>query len=182
MSLRCRTTWSYRWLVVALMLTLFGMPMHAMAADSGAPSPPGKARAVTLETVAGSPIKRVVLSPKAAERIDVRTGEVSEQAIVPTQMLGGIVVDPSAAGDPKSYSMKTFTYIMQAQHGSPEVDKTTPSITKVEVGKDNKSVRLYVSELVEGNIHELHATGVRNTEGLPLLHKEAYYTLMYPVK
>jgi len=98
MSLRCSTTWSYRWLVVALMVTLFGMPVHAMAADSGAPSPPGKARAVTLETVASSPIKRVVLSPKAAERIDVRTGEVSEQAIVPTQMLGGIVVDPSAAG------------------------------------------------------------------------------------
>jgi hypothetical protein len=91
-------------------------------------------------------------------------------------------VDPQTAGDPKSYSMKTYTYIMQAQYGSPEVDATKPSITKVEVGKDNKSVRLYVSELVEGNIHELHATGVRNTDGLPLLHKEAYYTLMYPVK
>jgi hypothetical protein len=28
-----------------------------------------------------------------------QTGEVGEQTIVPAQMLGGIVVDPSAAGD-----------------------------------------------------------------------------------
>ena len=46
-------------------------------------------------------------------------------------------------------------------------------------GADNKSVRLHVKGLQEGNIHELHADGVRSAEGSPLLHKEAYYTLMY---
>lgn len=90
-------------------------------------------------------------------------------------------VDPATAGNPKSYSMKTYTYIMQAQYGSPEVDQTTPKILKVEVGKDNKSVRLFVDQLVEGNIHELRSPGLRNAEGLPLLHQEAYYTLMNPV-
>jgi hypothetical protein len=75
--------------------------------------------------------------------------------------------------------MKTYTYIYQASYGSPEVDQTTPAITKVEVGKDNKSVRLHVGPLQEGHIHELHATGVRSADGLPLLHKEAYYTANY---
>jgi len=82
-----------------LALLLLGLPAHvALGADPGAPAVAGKERAVTLESVAGSPIKRVVLSAKAAERLDVKTGTVSEQTIVPTQWLGASVVDPSAAG------------------------------------------------------------------------------------
>ena len=34
-------------------------------------------------------------------------------------------------------------------------------------------------EFVEGYLAELHAPGVRSTDGLPLLHPEAYYTLNY---
>jgi hypothetical protein len=75
-----------------------------------------------------------------------------------------------------SYQLKTFTYIYQATYGSPEVDQTTPKITRVEVGADGKSVRLYVSP-VEGHIHDLKADGVRSKDGIPLLHPQAYYTL-----
>ena len=88
-------------------------------------------------------------------------------------------VDPATAGKAESYVLKTFTYIYQATYGSPEVDPTTPTITKVVVGQDNKSVRLYVDGLQEGHIHDLKAEGVRSKEGLPLLHPQAYYTLNY---
>lgn len=88
-------------------------------------------------------------------------------------------IDAKTAGDPASYKMSTYCYIYRADYGSPEVDHTKPSITRVEVGKDGKSVRLFVSKLEEGHIHELDAGGVRSAEGLPLLHKEAYYTLNY---
>ncbi len=88
-------------------------------------------------------------------------------------------VDPKTAGDLKSYAMKTFTYIYRAEYGSPEVDQTTPTITRVAVRPDGKSVRLYVNGLQEGHIHELQASGVRSTTGLPLLHADAYYTLNY---
>jgi glucose/arabinose dehydrogenase len=88
-------------------------------------------------------------------------------------------VDPETAGKVDSYQMKTFQYIYQSSYGSPEVDATTPKITKVEVGKDNKSVRLWVDGLQEGHIHDLSAKGVRSAEGQPLLHTEAYYTLNY---
>ncbi len=92
-------------------------------------------------------------------------------------------LDAKAAGDVKSYVMKTFTYIYRADYGSPEVDQTTPKITKVEVGKDGKSVRLWVDGLQEGHIHDLALAGVRSAEGQPLLHPQAYYTLKYiPVK
>ena len=88
-------------------------------------------------------------------------------------------VDARTAGDVKSYSMQTYTYIYQSNYGSPEVDQTRPLITRAEVGTDGKSVRLYVGPLQEGHVHELHATGVRSMDGLPLLHADAYYTANY---
>jgi len=88
-------------------------------------------------------------------------------------------VDPATAGSRTSYQIKTYAYIYQSSYGSPEVDQTYPQIDRVEVGSDLKSVRLYVSKLTEGNIHELTAPGVRSAAGLPLLHSEAYYTLNY---
>jgi hypothetical protein len=88
-------------------------------------------------------------------------------------------IDPESAGNPESYSFVTYTYIFQSSYGSPEVDQTTPAITKVEVGPDRKSVRLFVNGLQEGHVHELVAAGVRSKDGNPLLHKEAYYTLNY---
>lgn len=88
-------------------------------------------------------------------------------------------VDPKTAAKIDSYKMNTFTYIYQSDYGSPEVDKTTPTITKIDVGTDNKSVRLYVDKLQEGHIHDLTVPGIRAIDGEPLLHPQAYYTLNY---
>jgi len=88
-------------------------------------------------------------------------------------------IDPKTAGDVTSYKMPTYTYIYQSSYGSPEVDHTETVIEKAVVGKDNKSVRLYVKGLQIGHVHELHLDGVRSSEGTPLLHQEAYYTLNY---
>jgi hypothetical protein len=88
-------------------------------------------------------------------------------------------IDPVSAGKTDSYVMKTFTYLYRAEYGSPEVDATTPTITKVEVGKDHKSVRLYVDGLQQGHIHDLALPGVRSAQGSPVLHPQAYYTLNY---
>ena len=86
-------------------------------------------------------------------------------------------VDKKTAGDPKSYSIRTHTYIYQSSYGSPEVDETLPTIDKVEVADDGKSARVYVSKLQEGHVHELHMNGVRAASGIPLLHDTAYYTM-----
>ena len=88
-------------------------------------------------------------------------------------------VDPETAADPKSYRMSTYTYIYQAAYGSPEVDPTTPKIERAVVSEDRKRIRLYVDKVQEGHVHELHLDGLRSAAGLPLLHKQAYYTLNY---
>jgi len=88
-------------------------------------------------------------------------------------------VDPATAAKPESYVLKTYTYIYQAAYGSPEVDPTTPKITRIEVGGDKKSVRLHIDGLQEGHVHDLTAAGVRSGAGQPLLHPNAYYTLNF---
>jgi hypothetical protein len=80
---------------------------------------------------------------------------------------------------PESYELSSYTYIYQSSYGSPEVDHTEPTITRAVAGQDSKSVRLYIEGLQEGHVHELHAEGVRSSDGTPLLHAEAYYTLNY---
>ncbi|QIF06065.1 hypothetical protein G5S37_13610 [Roseimicrobium sp. ORNL1] len=86
-------------------------------------------------------------------------------------------VDPATARDPASYSLRAFTYIYQAEYGSPEVDEVLPKIIAAEVAKNGKSVRLRLSPLTKGHIHELHLDGVKSPSGQPLLHPVAYYTL-----
>jgi glucose/arabinose dehydrogenase len=86
-------------------------------------------------------------------------------------------VDAATAKDPKSYELETYAYIYQSTYGSPEVDHTRPTIKKLTVATDHKSVRMEIDGLEIGHIHELHLPGIRSGDGQPLLHDAAYYTL-----
>ena len=67
-----------------------------MAVDSAGPGsgPGGKSEAVKFEDIPGSTIKRVILTAKAAERLGIETGKVSEKPIIRKQMVGGRVILP----------------------------------------------------------------------------------------
>jgi hypothetical protein len=120
--------------------------------------------------------------PFALERIDW-TGktpfEIREMRAKPDgfELTFTEPVNATAAGDVGSYSLRTYTYIYQADYGSPEVDFTTPLIKSATVADDRLSVRLLVEGLQPGHVHELVAKGVVSADGAPLLHNEAYYTL-----
>ncbi len=86
-------------------------------------------------------------------------------------------VDPSTAALPANYTMAAWTYIYQADYGSPEVDQATPKITAAVVSADKKSVRLKIDGLVRGLVHHLKTTGLKSASGQTLWHPEAYYTL-----
>jgi hypothetical protein len=64
------------------------------AADSGGSGPAPKGAVVTLESVPGSLVPRVILSAKAAERLGIEIGKVGEQAIVRKQMVSGVIISP----------------------------------------------------------------------------------------
>lgn len=122
--------------------------------------------------------------PFAVERVDW-TGEVPFEMQTMRLLPNGFrltftkPVDRNAAADLASYNMQTYTYVFQSSYGSPEVDHTEPTLKEARVSEDGRSVDLIVEGLQEGHVHELHAEGVRSSEGLPLLHSEAYYTLNY---
>ncbi len=86
-------------------------------------------------------------------------------------------VGEASASDPASYSMQTWTYILQSDYGSPEVDHTHPSIVSATVSSDRRSVRLKIDGLVKGHVHHLKAPGVASAAGNSLRHTDAWYTL-----
>ncbi|MCW1924791.1 hypothetical protein OKA05_19665 [Luteolibacter arcticus] len=86
-------------------------------------------------------------------------------------------VDPATAGKLESYAMDTWTYIYQAEYGSPETDHTKPKITAADVSADGKKVRLKVEGLTQGHVHHLTAKGLTSKSGTKLWHPEAWYTL-----
>lgn len=120
--------------------------------------------------------------PFALERINFN-GKVPFEILTMRAQPDGFVltftekVDPKTAGDLASYKMQAYTYIYQSGYGSPVVDRSTPGITGAEVAADGLSVRLKVSGLVKGHVHELTAAGVKNGAGAGLLHATGYYTM-----
>jgi hypothetical protein len=78
----------------AAVATLLLAPANAVGADPAGSASAGKSRAVTLESIPGSTVKRIVLTPKAAERLGIETGNVSEQLIVRKEMIGGLIIRP----------------------------------------------------------------------------------------
>nr|WP_164102092.1 hypothetical protein [Candidatus Laterigemmans baculatus] len=86
-------------------------------------------------------------------------------------------VDPESASDPNSYQFSSYTYLYHANYGSDEIQREGLEITAAQVSKDLRHVRLTVPGRRELYVHELVASGVRNSQGTPLLHPEAYYTL-----
>lgn len=78
-------------LSMAVVATLSLAPAAAAAAGSGQA---GKNPPVTLENIPGSTVRRVTLTAKAAERLGIETGKVSEEPIVRKQMVGGLTILP----------------------------------------------------------------------------------------
>jgi hypothetical protein len=70
-------------------------PAPAHAAGPGGSGPAGKSPAVTLESVAGSTIPRVILTAKAAERLGIATGTVAEEQVVRKQIVSGLITPSS---------------------------------------------------------------------------------------
>jgi hypothetical protein len=71
-------------IMLAATAAFLAMPAAVQAAE----------KAVTFEAIQGSSLKRVILTAKAAERLGIETGAVTEKTIVRTQMFGGQVSHP----------------------------------------------------------------------------------------
>jgi hypothetical protein len=79
---------------VALAMVMVSLaPAVARAADPGAAGPAADP-VVKLENVPGSPVPRVILSARAAQRLGIETGKVAEDAVARKQMVSGVIIPP----------------------------------------------------------------------------------------
>lgn len=74
---------------LAAVATFLLAPAAACAAG-----PAGNSPVMKLESVPGSPIPRVILSAKAAERLGIATGKVGEESVVRKLMVSGLIIPP----------------------------------------------------------------------------------------
>jgi len=86
-------------------------------------------------------------------------------------------VDKPVAANPDAYTVTTYTHKYDAGYGSPEVDQTTPKVTKAVPAADGLSVMVYLDKIVEGHIHDFNLSTMKSKDGEPLLHTKAYYTV-----
>ena len=86
-------------------------------------------------------------------------------------------VDREIASQPESYALTTYTHIYQQGYGSPEVDHTTPRVTKSVVSQDGLQARLTIEGLMQGHVHDFNLQRIRSSTGGKLVHVKAYYTL-----
>jgi hypothetical protein len=93
----------------------FGTLASTPAAGAPAPSgSTGKSKVVTLEPIPGTTVKRITLIPKAAERLGIEIGKVSEQAVVRKQLVGGLVIPAFKAQPEPKPSIDRFAGFTQA--------------------------------------------------------------------
>jgi hypothetical protein len=86
-------------------------------------------------------------------------------------------VDPKVAAKPENYTITTYTHIYHAGYGSPEVDQTTPIVTKATPAEDRSSVHLQLDKITEDHIHDFDLGNIIGADGQHLLHTKAYYTV-----
>ena len=86
-------------------------------------------------------------------------------------------VNSKSATDTKSYKLSSYTYPYHSKYGGKETDLIKLTIKSITLDADKQLVHLKLDGLRAGYVHELHADGVRDSTGQPLIHKAAYYTL-----
>ena len=86
-------------------------------------------------------------------------------------------VDPVVAAVTDNYTISTYTHIYHGGYGSPEVDQTTPRVTKALVSPDGLSVMLSLDKITEDHIHDFDLAKITSPDGQHLLHNKAYYTV-----
>ena len=86
-------------------------------------------------------------------------------------------VDQAIAAKPENYTITTYTHIYHAGYGSPEVDQTTPSVTKAIPAADGLSVLIHLDKITEDHIHDFDLGKITGPDGKHLLHSKAYYTV-----
>jgi hypothetical protein len=82
----------------------------------------------------------------------------------------------ASAADPARWSAQRFTYKYHAEYGSPEIDKSTVTFTKVALSPDARSADLEVADLRAGLIYDFNLSRLESAKGATPLNPNIAYT------
>ena len=86
-------------------------------------------------------------------------------------------VDKAKAAEIAAYKLESYRYEYTGAYGSPELDRATVKVEKVEVAADGKSVELITAALVKDRVYLVSVPGVRSAAGETPLFPTGAYTL-----
>ena len=86
-------------------------------------------------------------------------------------------IDAQTAKAVASYSIEHYRYEYTGAYGSPELDRTSLPIEKVDVATDGRSVELQTGALTKERAYMIGAAGVRSANGEALVNPLGAYTL-----
>lgn len=86
-------------------------------------------------------------------------------------------MSPQTLADRSRYRLTRFRYAYHHNYGSPRLDESEVDIRQIRVGEDADRVELVLDQLHPGFIYELILDDLVASDGRPLRHDHAYYTL-----
>jgi hypothetical protein len=86
-------------------------------------------------------------------------------------------VDAKTARHLGSYRIESYRYEYTGAYGSPELDRATVSLRRIDLHSDGRTVDVTTAPLIAGRVYSITAGGVRSGKGEPLLHPTGVYTL-----
>jgi hypothetical protein len=86
-------------------------------------------------------------------------------------------VDGASAEKIASYRLEHYRYEYTGAYGSPELDRTSIRVEKVEFSPDGRAVDLTTAQLIKDRVYMIQAAGVRSSDGHSLVHPSGAYTL-----
>lgn len=86
-------------------------------------------------------------------------------------------IDAQIATSATAYAIEHYRYEYTGAYGSPELDRTTLPIEKIDVAPDGRSVELTTGALVKERVYMIGASGVKSTQGEALVQPVGAYTL-----
>lgn len=139
---RCNRTGFVGGVLVCTALT--GLLLAVAPARGAGGGPGAEGDAVRFEPIAGTKLKRVILTAKGAERLGIETAKVTEETIVLKQMFGGQVTHPLRIEAEQKLSRGDggFGFTMVAARPVPKA----PTITAEAAAAQGTWVRLMLSQ------------------------------------
>lgn len=86
-------------------------------------------------------------------------------------------VNKVSAANAANYQITGFDYRYHQKYGSEVYDKEECEIQGIRISEDGLTVRLILSGIREGYIHEIKCAGLKSDADTPLLHDFGYYSL-----